>query len=33
MSNTIEIHTDLDGKVYRLSYDVNGVLLNVEHLY
>ena len=28
-----EVHTDKDGKVYRLTYDVNGVLICVEHLY
>jgi YD repeat-containing protein len=29
----VKLHTDKDGKVYRLTYDVNGVLICVEHLY
>ena len=28
-----EVHSDKDGKVYKLTYDVTGVLICVEHLY
>jgi YD repeat-containing protein len=29
----VKIHTDLDGKVYRLTYNVHGELIAVKHLY
>ena len=28
-----EIHTDIDGKVYELTYDNDGYLVNVKNLY
>ena len=28
-----EIHTDKDGKVFRLTYDAKGTLCKVEYLY
>ncbi len=29
----VKIHTDIDGKVYRLTYNAHGELIEVKHLY
>ena len=29
----VKIHTDKDGKVYRLTYNAHGELISVKHLY
>ena len=29
----VMIHTDIDGKVYRLTYNGHGELIAVKHLY